>query len=158
MTCEEVLNRLDDEDCRAALLARGAAPADLAHHLASCEDCRAAWAAASEEACRFAGLLIAPLPPRARGMLLRAFPPPRPLAWARLDALTWVFACGAVGASVCAVEQYWLMVPPWIGFYLGMGCGLIGAALQSGGPGGREKSNPFRKWAVRCLRLLERAV
>ncbi len=77
--------------------------------------------------------------PRLIGM-----PLPRPLAWARLVTLTWVFAFGAVGASVYAVDQYWLMVPPWIGFYLGMGCGLIGAALQSGGPGGRGRRTYFQ--------------
>jgi hypothetical protein len=106
LSCEDFSDRLYDEDCRFALVRRGAVPADVALHCASCAACRGLWTEAADDLATLPELLSEPAPPELsarvrRGLAERvAAQPASP--WSALDwtaGLTWA----ALGAAVAVV-------------------------------------------------------
>ena len=50
LTCDDVIRRLYDEDCRRALTRGDAPPADLASHVSACATCQRLWLEAADDA------------------------------------------------------------------------------------------------------------
>jgi hypothetical protein len=65
VTCEAFLNRLYDDDARAAQRGQGSIPPDMARHMVACGACRAAYDSAGAD----------------ERLLVRAFVESPPLAW-----------------------------------------------------------------------------
>jgi predicted anti-sigma-YlaC factor YlaD len=132
MTCQELEDRLYDEDARVALRGEGSPPADLAAHMARCPACRASWVEAGTQARRLAGVMIVAPPPPLRRALYASYRPPRRRfgrPWLDLYGLSWVVTCGAVGAGLAVTVAAPTPLSQWMGFGLGATCALVGTAL-----------------------------
>jgi predicted anti-sigma-YlaC factor YlaD len=160
MICAELEDRLFDEDCRAALLGRGAVPVDVAEHAARCPACAQQWAEAAADTRQLSERLVVAPPPALLGDLYRAFRP-RSRAWAlRVDTetLSWVIAGGALGASLTGGVSVPTGLPEWAGFCVGASVGLTLVAV-GGGP--RTWLAPWaalRSAAAHCIDRLARAI
>lgn len=132
MKCADLEDRLFDEDCRAALLGRAPAPANIAAHLAACEVCHGAWQRASTETQELSRPFAARTPPRVRTTLLRAFRPatPGPAPWRDTDCWAWVIGCGALGAAIAGSLAMPSGHATWTGLELGLGLGCAVATLR----------------------------
>jgi len=103
-TCDQLELRLYDEDCRLALVNRRAAPLDVTSHLASCERCRASWAAAANEIEALRRELVEPLPADLRTLLYSIPLRAKTGVWmARLRRAANAVAAGAVITIVAAL-------------------------------------------------------
>ncbi len=103
-TCDEILDRLYDEDCRRALAGGAAVPGDVAVHLASCAGCRARWRELGEDALALPAALREEASPAGRAAALAALAevyPPRATLLDWRATLAWAI-CGAA-LAVCAV-------------------------------------------------------
>jgi hypothetical protein len=103
-TCDEILDRLFDEDCRRALAGAGAVPGDVAVHLASCAGCNAAWRELGQDALALPATLLEEASPAARAAALAALAQAYPTRGPLLDwraTVAWAIAGGAL--AICAV-------------------------------------------------------
>ena len=112
-SCDEIEERLYDEDCRRALKTGHPLPADVAFHLASCSACNSVRTELGDDAHELLTLLSedAPLATKAAlaAALAGACPPPAPLLDWR-SAVVW----GITGAALagCAVLFAGALLPP----------------------------------------------
>jgi hypothetical protein len=93
VTCDHFLDRLYDDDVRAARRGHGAVPPDLAEHIRDCPDCRLAYDAAGADERLLTPALRGSPSPAWRAEVLRQMAPPRS-AWtlhiaAVNEAITW---------------------------------------------------------------------
>jgi hypothetical protein len=94
MTCQAFLDRLYDEDARAAARGVSPVPADMAGHMLGCADCRAAYDAARADEQLLVHALRASPPPGWRADVLRQIARPRRSSWTQIiattnDVVTW---------------------------------------------------------------------
>ena len=107
MKCEQVADRLYDDDCRLALETNAPAPPDLRDHLESCSGCRAAWEAVADDLRIVRGVLVE-APPSALERRLRiafanrAVGPAGALWLPRVERLAQAAAIGALAALAAA--------------------------------------------------------
>jgi hypothetical protein len=113
-TCDEIQDRLFDEDSRRALVARDVVPGDVARHLARCAACRQAWQAARQEMRLLGRSLAEPAPEGLRLGAVHAlsgrFPPPPPPLLDWRSAALWGVAGAALAA--CGVFLAGPLLPP----------------------------------------------
>lgn len=159
MICAEFQDRLFDEECRAALLGRAAAPADVAEHATRCPACARQWAEALADAQRLSHLVVDP-PPALRRSLYQAFRP-RTGVWSlriHKETLSWAIAGGALGASLGGA----LFVPPgladWAGFCVGAGLGLAFVASSGVARTGLAHWAEARRAIARSIDRLAQAI
>ncbi len=111
-SCDEITERLFDEDCRRALGGEGGWPADVADHLASCQECNSVRTELARDACDYRAALSEEAPASARAAMLaalaEAYPDREPLLDWR-SALVW----GISGAALagCAVVFAGALLP-----------------------------------------------
>ena len=94
MTCDHVLDRLYDDDVRAARRGHRAVPPDLAEHIRDCHDCRLAYEAAGADERLLTQALRESPSPAWRAEVLRQMAPPPRSTWtlhiaAVNEAITW---------------------------------------------------------------------
>jgi hypothetical protein len=107
VTCAAFLDRLYDEDARAALRGHGAVPRDIAAHILDCQACRAAYDAAAVDEGLLPRVLRQSPPPAWRADVLRRIPrPPRSIWTPRIAAVNEAVIWGilAMAASHILLE------------------------------------------------------
>jgi hypothetical protein len=129
MTCTGLEDRVFDEDCRAALLGRGAMPPDVALHVARCPACARQWSQAMADARRFSEELLLDPPPALRRRLYHAFRRNAGARSGRIDVeiLFRTIVAGALGASLAGGAHD---LPDWAGFCVGASVGLVSEAVR----------------------------
>ena len=94
MTCDDFLDRLYDDDARAARRGHGAIPPDMAEHIRDCHDCRLAFDAAGADETLLTQALRASPSPAWRAEVRRQIAPSPRSTWtlhiaAVNEAITW---------------------------------------------------------------------
>ena len=94
MTCDTFLDRLYDDDTRAAQRGRGPVPADIAGHMLVCEVCQTAFDAAVADEALLSTALLDPPSPAWRAEVLRQITRAARPSWTRRiatvnEAVTW---------------------------------------------------------------------
>ena len=94
MTCDDFLDRLYDDDARAARRGRAAVPPDMAEHIRDCHDCRVAYDAAGADETVLTQALCESPSSAWRAEVLRQIAPSPRSTWtlqiaALNEAITW---------------------------------------------------------------------
>ncbi len=94
MTCAAFLDRLYDDDARAAERGRGTIPADMVRHMLDCEVCRTAFDIASADELLLNRTLLDSPPQVWRAEVLRRIAPSPGVAWTQRiatmnEVVTW---------------------------------------------------------------------
>jgi hypothetical protein len=109
VNCEAFLDRLYDNDARAAGRGQGRIPPDMAPHMLTCDRCRAAYDAARADDLLLARALLEAPPPAWRAQVLRQVArSPQHASWSqRIAAVNEVVIWGilAVAASQVLLGQ-----------------------------------------------------
>ena len=104
MTCEAFLDRLYDDDARAAQRGQGPVPTDMAGHMSVCEVCRAAFASAvADEALLATALLGSPSPAWRADVLRQIARAARPSWTQRIATVNEVVTWGILGVATSHV-------------------------------------------------------
>jgi hypothetical protein len=104
MTCAAFLDRLYDDDVRAAQRGRGTIPPDLARHMLDCDACRTAYDFASADELLLTGTLLESPPPIWRAQVLRQMATPPRAAWAlRIATVNHVVTWGILAMAASTV-------------------------------------------------------
>jgi len=100
VTCEAFLDRLYDDDARAAQRGQGPVPTDMAGHMFVCEVCRAAFDAAVADEALLATALLHPPSPAWRAEVLRQITHAARPSWTqRIATVNEVVAWGILGVA-----------------------------------------------------------
>ena len=100
VTCEAFLDRLYDDDARAAQCGRGPVPTDMAGHMFVCEVCRAAFDAAVADEVLLATALLDPPSPAWRVEVLRQIARAARPSWTqRIATVNEVVTWGILGVA-----------------------------------------------------------
>ena len=104
MTCEAFLDRLYDEDSRAAQRGRGPVPTDMAGHMLICEVCRAAFDSAIADEALLATALLDPPSLAWRAEVLRQIARAARPSWTqRIATVNEVVTWGILGVATSHV-------------------------------------------------------
>jgi hypothetical protein len=105
LNCEAFVDRLYDNDARAAGRGQGRIPPDMAGHMLACERCRAAYHAARADDLLLGRALLDAPPPAWRAQVLRqmARSPQRPSWSQRIATMNEVVVWGVLGVAASHV-------------------------------------------------------
>ena len=104
VTCEAFLDRLYDDDARAAQRSRGPVPADMAGHMLVCEGCRVAFDAAVADEALLSTALLDPPSPAWRAEVLRQIARAARPSWTqRIATVNEVVSWGILGVATAHV-------------------------------------------------------
>jgi hypothetical protein len=133
LSCPQFLERLYDEDCRAALAGAHTLPEDVATHRRQCAGCQEEWELAAADAHALPLALADVVPVALPARLHKALgpvvvPASRPSVFDGSHALAWA----AVGATAAVILAAGATMPPALASLGLITWSLLGAAVAAG--------------------------